>query len=59
VVAAEEEEKEVKIGIMQALTGDRDTYGGPWTDAIQLAVKEANENGGVLSDSKYYTDSRG
>lgn len=44
---------------MQALTGDLDTYGGPWTDAIQLTVKEANENGGVLGDSKYYNDSRG
>ena len=58
-VEAAEEEKEVKIGIMQALTGDLDTYWGPWTDAIQLTVKEANENGGVLGDSKYYNDCRG
>ena len=41
-------EKEVKIGIMQALTGDLGTYGGPMTDAAKLAVKEVNENGGVL-----------
>jgi ABC-type branched-subunit amino acid transport system substrate-binding protein len=42
------EEKEVKIGIMQALTGDLGTYGGPMTDAAKLAIKEVNENGGVL-----------
>ncbi|MFV9677046.1 MAG: ABC transporter substrate-binding protein, partial [Methanosarcinales archaeon] len=41
-------EKEVKIGIMQALTGDLSTYGGPMTDAAKLAIKEVNENGGVL-----------
>jgi ABC-type branched-subunit amino acid transport system substrate-binding protein len=38
-----------KIGIMQALTGDLGTYGGPMTDAMKLAVKEVNENGGVLN----------
>ncbi|MHC1610194.1 MAG: ABC transporter substrate-binding protein [Candidatus Methanospirareceae archaeon] len=41
-------EEEVKIGVMQALTGDLGTYGQPMTDAILLAVKEVNENGGVL-----------
>ena len=41
-------ENEVKIGIMQALTGDLGSYGGPMTDAMKLAVKEVNENGGVL-----------
>jgi len=40
--------EEVKIGVMQALTGDLGTYGQPMTDAIRLAVKEVNENGGVL-----------
>jgi len=45
VVVAEE----TKIGIMQALTGDLGTYGGPMTDAMKLAVKEVNENGGVLN----------
>ncbi|MHC1623609.1 MAG: ABC transporter substrate-binding protein, partial [Candidatus Methanospirareceae archaeon] len=44
VVAADE----VKIGVMQALTGDLGTYGQPMTDGILLAVKEVNENGGVL-----------
>lgn len=39
---------EVKIGVMQALTGDLGTYGQPMTDGILLAVKEVNENGGVL-----------
>lgn len=46
-----EEEKEtavVKIAALQSLTGDLGTYGGPMTDAIELAVKEINENGGVL-----------
>ena len=41
-------EEEVKMGIMQALTGDLGTYGGPMSDAMKLAVKEVNENGGVL-----------
>lgn len=45
VVVAEE----TKIGILQALTGDLGTYGGPMTDAMKLAVKEVNENGGVLN----------
>jgi ABC-type branched-subunit amino acid transport system substrate-binding protein len=41
--------EDTKIGIMQALTGDLGTYGGPMTDAMKLAVKEVNENGGVLN----------
>ena len=41
--------EEVKIGVMQALTGDLGTYGQPMTDAIRLAVKEVNENGGAVS----------
>jgi PGF-CTERM protein len=41
-------EEEVKLGIIQALTGDLGTYGGPMSDAMKLAVKEVNENGGVL-----------
>lgn len=40
--------EEVKIGIMQALTGDLGTYGQPMTDGMLLAVKEVNDNGGVL-----------
>lgn len=38
----------VKIAALQSLTGDLGTYGGPMTDAMMLAVKEANENGGAL-----------
>lgn len=38
----------VEIGIMQALTGDLGTYGQPMTDGMLLAVKEVNDNGGVL-----------
>ncbi|MDY6932166.1 MAG: ABC transporter substrate-binding protein, partial [Halobacteriota archaeon] len=44
-------DEEVKIGILQALTGDLGTYGGPMTDAMKLAIKEANENGGVLNQT--------
>jgi len=40
--------KTVKIAGLQSLTGDLGTYGSPMTDAMNLAVKEANENGGVL-----------
>jgi PGF-CTERM protein len=40
--------EEVKIGVMQALTGDLGTYGQPMTDGMRLAIKEVNENGGVL-----------
>ena len=40
--------KTVKIAALQSLTGDLGTYGSPMTDAMNLAVKEANENGGVL-----------
>ena len=39
---------EVKVGVMQSLTGDLGSYGGPMTDAIKLAAKQVNANGGVL-----------
>jgi len=39
---------DVSIGILYAFTGDLGIYGVPETDAIKLAVKEVNENGGVL-----------
>jgi branched-chain amino acid transport system substrate-binding protein len=41
-------EDAVEIGIMQSLKGDLGTYGQPMTNAMLLAIKEANENGGVL-----------
>ncbi len=41
--------EEVKIGVIQALTGDLGTYGQPMTDGMLLSVKEVNENGGVLN----------
>ena len=43
-----EDTKTVKIAALQSLTGDLGTYGGPMTEAMMLAVKEANEKGGVL-----------
>lgn len=43
-------DSEVKIGVIQSLTGDLGEYGGvPMTDAIKLAAKEVNANGGVLN----------
>jgi branched-chain amino acid transport system substrate-binding protein/neutral amino acid transport system substrate-binding protein len=38
----------VKIGVLQSLTGDLGAYGGPMTDAMKLAAKEINANGGLL-----------
>jgi len=38
----------VKIGTLLPLTGDLAAYGGPMEDGARLAVKEVNENGGVL-----------
>lgn len=40
--------EDVTIGILYAFTGDFGIYGEPETDAMKLAVKEVNENGGVL-----------
>ena len=37
----ERDTTEVKIGIVQALTGDLGTYGGPMTDAAKLAIKKS------------------
>ena len=36
------------IGVLYAYTGDLGSYGEPETDAMKMAVKEVNENGGVL-----------
>ena len=49
-------DKEVKIGTLLPLTGDLAAYGGPMEDGARLAIKEVNENGGVLgSDIKLVT----
>lgn len=39
---------EIKIGVLQSLTGDLGTYGGPMTDSIKLAAEEINAHGGLL-----------
>ena len=39
---------EIKIGVLQSLTGDLGSYGGPMTDAIKLATEEINAHGGLL-----------
>ncbi|MFQ6054848.1 MAG: ABC transporter substrate-binding protein [Methanosarcinales archaeon] len=39
---------EVKIGSLLPITGDLAQFGGPMEDAAKLAIKEVNENGGVL-----------
>ncbi|HPT18760.1 MAG TPA: ABC transporter substrate-binding protein [Methanothrix sp.] len=39
---------EIKIGVLQSLTGDLGTYGGPMTDGMKLAAKQLNANGGIL-----------
>ena len=39
---------EIKIGVIQSLTGDLGSYGGTMTNAIKLAAKEINANGGLL-----------
>ncbi len=41
-------EQTVKIGTLLPLTGDLAAYGGPMEDGARLAVKQVNENGGVL-----------
>ncbi|NAS88914.1 hypothetical protein C4E24_04150 [ANME-1 cluster archaeon AG-394-G21] len=40
--------EDVAIGVLYPFSGDLGTYGKPETDAMNLAVKEVNENGGVL-----------
>jgi neutral amino acid transport system substrate-binding protein len=37
-----------KIGTLLPLTGDLAAYGGPMEDGARLAIKQVNENGGVL-----------
>ena len=37
----------IKIGVLQSLTGDLGSYGGPMSDAMKLAAKEINANGGL------------
>jgi neutral amino acid transport system substrate-binding protein len=39
---------EVKVGVIQSLTGDLGAYGGSMTDAMKLAAKQINANGGLL-----------
>ncbi len=46
--AATAAEGSVKIGVLQSLTGDLGAYGGPMSDAMKLAAKQINENGGLL-----------
>jgi branched-chain amino acid transport system substrate-binding protein/neutral amino acid transport system substrate-binding protein len=46
--AAAAGEGSVKIGALQSLTGDLGAYGGPMSDAMKLAAKQINENGGLL-----------
>ena len=40
--------EDVSIGVLYAFSGDLGIYGKPETDAMELAKKEVNENGGVL-----------
>lgn len=40
--------EDVTLGVLYPFSGDLGTYGKPETDAMKLAVKEVNENGGVL-----------
>jgi len=40
--------EDVTIGVLYPFSGDLGAYGKPETDAMKLAVKEVNENGGVL-----------
>ena len=44
--------EDVSIGVLYAETGDLGIYGKPETDAMKLAVKEVNENGGVLGGKR-------
>lgn len=46
----------VKIGGNFELTGDAAAYGTPMSDAAKLAVKEVNENGGVLGGEVEYVE---
>ena len=46
--AESEHEAAVKIGTLLPLTGDLAAYGGPMEDGARLAVKQVNENEGVL-----------
>lgn len=40
---------EIKIGVLQSLTGDLGSYGAPMTDSIKLAAEEINARGGLLN----------
>lgn len=46
----------VKIGGNYELTGDAAAYGTPMSDATKLAVKQANEKGGVLGQEVEYVE---
>jgi len=39
---------EAPIGVLYAYTGDLGVYGEPETNAMKMAVKDVNDNGGVL-----------
>lgn len=39
---------EIKVGVVQSLTGDIGAYGGPMSDSMKLAAKQINANGGLL-----------
>ena len=41
-------EGNINIGVLQSLTGDLGAYGGPMSDAMKLAAKQINDNGGLL-----------
>lgn len=44
----EEKKDEVKIGALLPLSGDDSPFAAQMIDSIELAIKEVNENGGVL-----------
>lgn len=46
----------VKIGGNFELTGDAAAYGTPMSEAAKLAVKEVNENGGLLGGEVEYVE---
>ena len=41
-------EGNINIGVLQSLTGDLGAYGGSMSDAMKLAAKQINDNGGLL-----------
>jgi branched-chain amino acid transport system substrate-binding protein len=47
VTQTRKEEKEIKIGVIAALTGDAAIYGVPAVQGIELAAEEINARGGI------------